>query len=346
MRSILVQSGLATALILTTLPAATHHSAAIYDRERNITFRGVVTRFQWANPHVYIDVEAENDGEKATWVVEGQPPAVMSKRGWSAESLAPGDLISITARPTIAAGRQLVQGLFVVKSDGERLGISAPSVLAVLGNPEASYVAADGLSGNWVTRLDSEVYRRFFERQPSSSLTGKGNAAVESYDRLADVNAPGCTVYPPPYIMVVPLMTQIAIGDPVTSIRFEASAGPQGVVGRSVYMNAESHDGASYSSQGHSIGWWEDDVLVVDTTHYSNNPLGHGRGLPSGPGKHSIERFKLNEDRTVLDYTFWVEDPEYLAEVATGSLELLYRPDLEFVDLPCDTEIAHRYLDD
>ena len=38
--------GLAATLLLTALPAAAHHSRAIYDRERSITIDGVVTQFE------------------------------------------------------------------------------------------------------------------------------------------------------------------------------------------------------------------------------------------------------------------------------------------------------------
>ena len=60
---------------------------------------------------------------------------------------------------------------------------------------------------------------------------------------------------------------------------------------------------------------------------------------------HLVERFELNADGTSLSYTFTVEDPEYLAEPATATLKLLHRPDLEFLEIPCDLEAARQYLE-
>jgi hypothetical protein len=109
-------------------------------------------------------------------------------------------------------------------------------------------------------------------------------------------------------------------------------------------MNVPSHDGADYAVQGHSIGWWDGDALVVDTTHFASSSVGHGRGLPSGPLKHVMERFALNEDRTALMYMFWVADPEYRSEPVTASVAFSHRPDLPWSDEPCDPEVARRPL--
>ncbi len=111
-------------------------------------------------------------------------------------------------------------------------------------------------------------------------------------------------------------------------------------------MDVASHDGAAVMYQGHSIGWWEGDVLVVDTTHFSDHRNGNARGIPSGSQKHLVERFELNPDRTSLTYRFELEDPEYLAAPVTGELVSTYRPDIEFTPVPCDVENAHRFVGD
>ena len=49
---------------------------------------------------------------------------------------------------------------------------------------------------------------------------------------------------------------------------------------RIVHMGAESHDGAAISLQGHSIGRWEGDTLVVDTTHFAEHRVGNAMGVP------------------------------------------------------------------
>ena len=64
-------SGLVTALSLISLPVAAHHSRAIYDRERVVTIEGVVTKYEWRNPHVHVFVETEIDtGDAVVWTFD------------------------------------------------------------------------------------------------------------------------------------------------------------------------------------------------------------------------------------------------------------------------------------
>ena len=62
MRSILQTFGLAAGLFLISLPLAAHHSRAIYDQQRTVTLEGVVTKYVWTNPHVYLYVETRTFG--------------------------------------------------------------------------------------------------------------------------------------------------------------------------------------------------------------------------------------------------------------------------------------------
>ena len=98
--------------------------------------------------------------------------------------------------------------------------------------------------------------------------------------------------------------------------------------------------------QGHSIGRWEGDTLVVDTVGFLPHEEGIGFGLPSSGRKHLVERFKLDADRRHLDYDVTVEDPAYLKEAVHHSVQWEYSPDLEPSGVKCDLEIARRYLRD
>ena len=200
-------------------------------------------------------------------------------------------------------------------------------------------IVANDLSGRWLTRWDPDVGSQLLRPQTSWVLTDKGIAGVESYDG-SDNPYKDCIGQPVPFQMIWPYLTSIEIDREVSLIRRESSAD------RTVYMNTDSHDGAPHTNLGHSIGWWEDDVLVVDTAQFADHRTGNGMRLPSGREKHLVERFKLSPDRTSLNYTFRLEDPEYLAESVTGTLELIYRPDLPMVAESCDPVSARRYLEE
>lgn len=56
---------------------------------------------------------------------------------------------------------------------------------------------------------------------------------------------------------------------------------------------------------GDSIGRWEGDTLVVDTTNFDD----HTHFRASGPRLHVVERFR-RASATTLDYAFTVDDPD------------------------------------
>jgi hypothetical protein len=96
-------------------------------------------------------------------------------------------------------------------------------------------------------------------------------------------------------------------------------------VERTVHLDVASHDGVPVSPQGHSIGRSEGEALVVDTARFSEHTMGNTHRVPSGPGKHLIERFRLNSDGSSLTYRFELEDPEYFSTPVVGEVEWAYR---------------------
>ncbi len=89
---------------------------------------------------------------------------------------------------------------------------------------------------------------------------------------------------------------------------------------RIVRMNSEHIPADEKKWLGDSIGWWEDDTLVVDTTNF--HPLAGRRG--SSPENHVVERFTMQDDGNVL-YRFTVEDPSIWTEPWTG--EYIWKAD-------------------
>jgi hypothetical protein len=83
---------------------------------------------------------------------------------------------------------------------------------------------------------------------------------------------------------------------------------------RIVRMNSEHPPAEMKSWLGDSIGWWEGDTLVVDTTNF------HPKTRPGRGGSinaHVVERFSRLNDGNLL-YRFTVEDPTVWTEPWTG----------------------------
>ena len=80
-----------------TIPATSfaHHSHSTINRDDVRQYSGVVTKYGWAMPHVYLKVNAPNDnGEIVEYSIEMQHPPAMKALGWSRDTWKPGDRIT------------------------------------------------------------------------------------------------------------------------------------------------------------------------------------------------------------------------------------------------------------
>jgi hypothetical protein len=82
-------------------PAAAHHSFAMYEPTKTLTFKGTVKSFQWTNPHVilWVLVQPETGGAPQEWSLETTSPGVLTRNGWTRQSLKAGDRVSVTFSP-------------------------------------------------------------------------------------------------------------------------------------------------------------------------------------------------------------------------------------------------------
>jgi Family of unknown function (DUF6152) len=82
-------------------PAMAHHSFAMYEPTKTLTFKGTVKSFQWTNPHVivWILVQPDGGGAPQEWSLETTSPGVLTRAGWTRQSLKAGDRVSVTFSP-------------------------------------------------------------------------------------------------------------------------------------------------------------------------------------------------------------------------------------------------------
>jgi len=104
----------------------------------------------------------------------------------------------------------------------------------------------------------------------------------------------------------------------------------QASAARHIYLDGRAHpDPFTYqpTTNGHSIGHWEGDTLVVDTVGF--NELGH-RDVPGGGlrGKtsHLVERFHLFDNRSRLSITYTWDDPNVFLKPHTYEIRYYKDP--------------------
>ena len=86
---------------------------------------------------------------------------------------------------------------------------------------------------------------------------------------------------------------------------------------------------------GYSVGKWDGDTLVVDTTGFNGRvPLSGGR-LPHSDALHIIERFR-RRDFGHLEVQFTIEDPKIYAKPWTIKQEHYLLPNTELLEYICN----------
>ena len=324
---------IACGLALASVPAIAHHSRANFSDEI-VAFEAQVTRWEWVNPHVYAYIEAPDaSGVMTEWEVEMQSTMGLVRRGWSRDSLAIGDVITIRANPDRNPDRKLLFGMTYTKADGSTLSSQGQAR-----GPADDVPPAGNLVGVW----SNASWRGAGPRDRAATqlpLTAKAVAAAAEYSENQNPMAQ-CIFGMPPGNMGGPYLHQVEILGDVILLHMEYNE-----VTRTVYMDGREHPAdLTPSNQGHSIGRWEGDTLVVDTVGFAEHRWGNGRGIPSGTQRHSVERLTLSEEGRNVQIEYMFEDPEYLTEPVTSSISWTHAPDMQMLPNTCDPEVAARVL--
>ena len=88
------------ATMLTSGAAQAHHSFSVFDMTTEKVLEGEVVEFQWTNPHTWTWINVTNeDGSVTEWGLEGMSPNFLGRRGWTKNTLEPGDHVAIVIYP-------------------------------------------------------------------------------------------------------------------------------------------------------------------------------------------------------------------------------------------------------
>src|SRR5690348_6163403 len=101
---------LALMLAASTAPALAHHPfAAEYDWKKPVTVTGMVSKFNWENPHVMLEVQGKDDTSAVdtAWTVELGSPGRLTALGWNSRDLKVGDRVTVDAWLAKSGRKQL-----------------------------------------------------------------------------------------------------------------------------------------------------------------------------------------------------------------------------------------------
>ena len=102
--------------------ASPHHSMAMFNFDADVSYEGVVTKFAWSNPHIYIYIDVEQDGKVWSVRAEGNSPRSLRARGWSRDMMQRGDLVTLTGHPMGDGSINMMWVDAVTLADGKKFG--------------------------------------------------------------------------------------------------------------------------------------------------------------------------------------------------------------------------------
>jgi hypothetical protein len=108
----------------------------MYDHTRTVTLKGEVTKFQWTNPHAYLEVDVkQKDGTTKHYSIEMTSINMMTRLGWRSNMIKAGDQVKVTVSPLLngEAGGLMLD---VTLPDGKKLEPGVPAVNTFKRSPE------------------------------------------------------------------------------------------------------------------------------------------------------------------------------------------------------------------
>jgi len=108
-------------LLIVCVPVLAHHGRSNYDVSSTATVKGVVTEFEWVNPHALIHVDAtDENGKVEKWVAETNSPNILNRQGWTKNTVKPGDQVTLVGH-RVKGGANYINFSKIIFADGREL---------------------------------------------------------------------------------------------------------------------------------------------------------------------------------------------------------------------------------
>ena len=334
----------AAALSLGWIASSTAHHGitAQFDTSTTFDISGVVTELEFVNPHAYVYFDATSpEGDMVPWRCELRAATVLRRSGWSEDMFSPGTEIDVLGSPdrrdpqtcylvnvtfangvTVERYQQLTDESLA--GDGEierpaRLASGHPNIAGDWARPQRLLGGENALGAGPVQQA-----RNAMGMGATVQLTEAGAAAVAGYQREDN---------PRFQCMAVNIFADWTFDQHVNRIiqeddRITLMYGFMDIV-RVIHLDMDEHPAEIEPSRaGHSIGRWEGDELVVETTGFAPGYLETRNAVMHGSDMHVVERFTYEHEAGTLTRSWVAEDPTYFNGSYTG------QDGVEIADIP------------
>ncbi len=354
-------------------PAWAHHGAGTFDLRSNVTFTdATLTGVDLVNPHAWLYFEVTDAaGNVERHRCEMRSAHVLRRSGWTADLLPAGARVTIHASPdrfdpnscylqtlVFADGVRMDRyGQYVRLPEGGLREVRGPLAAPDRDRDARLPGGEPNITGDWapVQRVMADPRGTGGGLVPLDTLeaidagqaaTGRGRGggpgAGPALTPLGEARAGRFAREDNPRFRceTTSIVFDWTFDGPVNRITQTGDAivilYGQHNLERTIHMDRDRHPPDAFPSRaGHSIGRWEDDVLVVDTAMFLP-------GVLRAPIRNSdrlrvTERFTLDPETMELTRAWTAEDPVYLARPLTGS-DVVQPADAPYAEDQCNEQ--------
>jgi hypothetical protein len=341
------------AAVLATLPAAAHHSiVSKFDENQPTTLNGIVTYVDWRNPHVHVFVNVTNGTQTQNWAVEFPSKIDLQKSGWNSDSVPPGTHVAVEGIRARDGSRQVWGNRMTVEGTALTL-LTLDDLVPV--KPLISRPAPRWPDGRPMLGTADGSRQGYWGFPTQSALVEEGsNVAMTPEGLLASIDDAGEVAPLQPWALELFKLRQSRfLQDDPQFLNCKPPGGPRQFLSHFgaefvehrdtervfVTLGSGNHnfrilylDGRDPVGQvggdddnplyyGRSVGGWQGDTLVVETSGFNEDFWISPGGLPHSNRMVLTERF-TRPDHDTLIYEVTINDPGAYTRPWTASWEL------------------------
>jgi hypothetical protein len=331
-------------VLLTAIPLLAHHNiTGKFDPARTRTLIGVVTRLDWANPHVHILMDVVDGNTVTNWAVELESTLDLERSGWTLNTLKPGDSVTVQGMLARDGSSQIWGDSVVLTASKKRvLDMSAAAKAFLL--PVANLPAR--ATPRWpdgTPRLGPAPGEKGYWARPSATMLVEAGVRVDANEhgllkniadagKVAPFQAWSKALFeqrqrnflkddpmfqycmPPGAVRQFQQPYGVQFLEDKTFGRIFLAEGGGNHIWHFIYTDGRPQTGEIGGNDdnplyyGNARGKWEGDTFVVDSKTFIDNFWFSNGGLPHTNFLHLVERF-TRSDYNTLKYEVTIDDP-------------------------------------